>query len=450
MTIHVGSQEAARQATVPEANRGYMSGFGNGFETEALAGALPVGRNSPQKCPYGLYAEQLSGSPFTAPRTTNERSWLYRIRPTVMHWGEFEKADIGLWRTAPCAEIDVPIAPMRWDPIAIPDEKLSFLEGVRTMTTAGDAGTQAGMGAHLYFITRSMQDEYFYNADGEMLFVPQEGELRLWTEFGIIDIEPGEIAVIPRGVKIRVELRKGFARGYLCENYGGALTLPERGPIGANCLANQRDFLTPVAAYEETDAPGKLFVKWGGNLWVASLEHSPLDVVAWHGNYAPYKYDLRKYSPVGPLLFDHADPSIFTVLTSPSDTPGTANIDFVIFPDRWLVAENTFRPPWYHMNVMSEFMGLIYGQYDAKRQGFLPGGVSLHNSMLPHGPDVDAFEGASNAELKPHKLEGTMAFMFETRFPQRVTAFAAQSQSLQKGYGSYGHSLKKHFNPKQR
>jgi homogentisate 1,2-dioxygenase len=451
MTVQVASREASIiPATVPEANKGYMSGFGNGFETEALAGALPVGRNSPQKCPYGLYAEQLSGSPFTAPRATNERSWLYRIRPTVMHWGEFTKSDIGLWRTAPCAEIDVPIAPMRWDPMAIPNESLSFLEGVRTITTAGDAGSQAGMGAHLYLITRSMEDEYFYNADGEMLFVPQQGELRLWTEFGIIDIEPGEIAVIPRGVKLRIELKDGFARGYLCENYGGAFTLPERGPIGANCLANQRDFLTPVAAYEQRDALGKLFVKWGGNMWVAPLEHSPLDVVAWHGNYAPYKYDLRKYSPVGPISFDHADPSIFTVLTSASETPGTANIDFVIFPDRWLVAENTFRPPWYHMNVMSEFMGLIYGQYDAKPQGFAPGGISLHNTMLPHGPDVDAFEGASNAELKPHKLEGTMAFMFETRFPQRVTAYAAQSASLQKGYGAYGHELKTHFNLKQR
>jgi homogentisate 1,2-dioxygenase len=309
---------------------------------------------------------------------------------------------------------------------------------------------QLGMGAHLYLITRSMRDEYFYNADGEMLFVPQQGELRLWTEFGIIDIEPGEIAVIPRGVKIRVELGDGPARGYLCENYGGAFALPERGPIGANCLANQRDFLTPVAAYEERDDPGTMFVKWGGNLWAAPLDHSPLDVIAWHGNYAPYKYDLRRYSPVGPILFDHADPSIFTVLTSPSETLGTANIDFVIFPDRWLVAENTFRPPWYHMNVMSEFMGLIYGQYDAKPQGFAPGRFSLHNTMLPHGPDVDAFEGASNAELKPHKLEGTMAFMFETRFPQRVTAFAAQSEALQKSYGAYGHRLKKHFNPKQR
>ena len=429
---------------------GYMSGFGNGFETEALPGALPVGRNSPQKCAYGLYAEQLSGSPFTAPRGSNERSWLYRIRPTVAHFGRFEKADIGLWRTPPCHEVDVPIAPMRWDPLAIPDEPLTFLQGVRTLTTAGDAGAQAGMGTHVYLVTQSMTDEYFYNADSELLFVPQQGELRVWTEFGIIDLEPGECAVIPRGVKIRVELRNGPARGYLCENYGGAFTLPERGPIGANCLANPRDFLTPEAAYEDTDAPGRMYVKSGGTLWTSALEHSPLDVVAWHGNYAPYKYDLRRYSPVGPILFDHADPSIFTVLTSPSETPGTANIDFVIFPERWLVAENTFRPPWYHMNVMSEFMGLVYGQYDAKPEGFVPGGVSLHNTMLPHGPDVDAFEAASNLELRPRKLEGTLAFMFETRFPQRVTSFAAQSSALQASYGSYGRQLTKHFNPNQR
>ena len=427
---------------------GYMSGFGNGFETEALPGALPVRGNSPQRCPYGLYAEQLSGSPFTAPRTANERSWLYRIRPTVVHWGEFAKVDPGLWRTAPAHEVEMPIGPLRWDPVPIPAEPLSFVEGLCTMTTAGDAGAQAGMGAHLYLVTRSMADEYFYNADAEMLFVPQEGDLRLWTEFGIIDIEPGEIAVIPRGVKIRVELTAGPARGYLCENYGGAFTLPERGPIGANCLANQRDFLTPVAAYEDRDAPSRMVVKWGGTLWATAIDHSPLDVVAWHGNYAPYKYDLRKFSPVGPVLFDHADPSIFTVLTAPSETPGTANIDFVIFSDRWLVAENTFRPPWYHMNVISEFMGLIYVVYDAKTGGgFVPGGVSLHNTMLPHGPDRDAFEKASNAELKPHKLEGTLAFMFETRFPQKVTAFAAETHPPQRSYAAYGRALTKHFDP---
>ena len=441
-----GSGARAGQSALVE---GYMSGFGNGFETEALPGALPIGRNSPQRCAYGLYAEQLSGSPFTAPRTTNERSWLYRIRPTVANWGRFEKVDLGLWRTAPAHEVDVPIGPLRWSPIPVPAEPLTFLQGVRTITTAGDAGTHAGMAAHVYLVTRSMEDEYFYNADGELLFVAQQGRLRLWTEFGIIDIEPGEIAVIPRGVKIRVELIDGPARGYLCENYGGAFTLPERGPIGANCLANQRDFMTPVAAYEDRDARSRLYVKWGGALWGADIEHSPLDVVAWHGNYAPYKYDLRRYSPVGPVLYDHADPSIFSVLTAPSETPGTANIDFVIFPDRWLVAENTFRPPWYHMNVMSEFMGLIYGQYDAKPAGFVPGGVSLHNSMLPHGPDEEAFERASTVELEPHKLEGTMAFMFESRCPQRVTAYAANCQQLQRDYGAYGKKLRKLFDPKR-
>jgi homogentisate 1,2-dioxygenase len=438
------AQARAGQVTIAP---GYMSGFGNGFETEALPGALPIGRNSPQKCPYGLYAEQLSGSPFTAPRATNERTWLYRIRPTVAHIGPFEQVAIGLWRTAPCHEVDVPIAPMRWSPVAMPTTPTSFVEGLRTITTAGDAGAQAGMAAHVYLVTRSMEHEYFYDADGELLFVPQSGGLRICTEFGLIEIEPGEIAVIPRGVKIRVELRDGPARGYLCENYGGAFTLPDRGPIGANCLANPRDFLTPLAAFEDTDDESRLFVKWGGVMWATALDHSPLDVVAWHGNYAPYKYDLRRYSPVGPVLFDHADPSIFTVLTSPSETPGTANVDLVIFPDRWAVAENTFRPPWYHMNVMSEFMGLVYGQYEAKPQGFVPGGISLHNTMLPHGPDVDAFEKASNVELKPHRIEATMAFMFETRFMQRVTAYAAQADERQRDYESYGRRLQKHFTP---
>jgi homogentisate 1,2-dioxygenase len=366
----------------------------------------------------------------------------------VAHWADFKPLDAGLWRTAPCAEVQVPPAPMRWDPIPVPDLALTFVQGVRTITTAGDAGAQAGMAAHVYLITRSMVHEYFYNADGELLFVPQQGDLRLRTECGIIDVTPGDIAVIPRGVKFAVELRNGYARGYLCENYGGGFTLPERGPIGANCLANPRDFQTPVAAYEDRDGPARMVVKWGGALWQADIGASPLDVVAWHGNYAPYKYDLRRFSPVGPLLFDHADPSIFTTLTSPSETPGTANIDFVIFPDRWAVAENTFRPPWYHMNIMSEFMGLIYGVYDGKiGGGFVPGGFSLHNTMLPHGPDHAAFEGASTADLKPHKLAGSLAFMFETRFPQKVTAYAAGIAERQLAYGTYGTGLLRRFDP---
>ena len=438
---------AINSAATTGVTPGYMSGFGNSFETEALPGALPIGRNSPQRCAYGLYAEQISGSPFTAPRDANERSWLYRIRPSVKHSGRFAKMDRGLWRIAPCHEHEIALGQLRWDPLPIPNDALTFVTGVRTITTAGDAGTQTGMAAHIYVITRSMVDQSFYNADGEMLFVLQQGQLRFVTEFGAIDGEPAEIVVIPRGVKFRVELPGGPARGYICENYGGAFRLPERGPIGANCLANARDFLTPVAAYEDKDTPTELIVKWGGTLWTTTLPHSPLDVVAWHGNYAPYKYDLRRFSPVGAISFDHPDPSIFSVLTSPSETAGTANIDLVIFPERWAVAENTFRPPWYHMNVMSEFMGLIYGVYEARTTGFTPGGISLHNCMLPHGPDQQAFEAASNAELKPVKLSGTLAFMFETRFPQRVTQYAATSPTLQGDYADCWTGLAKRFDP---
>lgn len=432
-------------------NAGYLSGFGNSFETEALPGALPIGRNSPQRCAYGLYAEQLSGSPFTAPRNSNQRSWLYRIRPTVAHIGRFTPVDAGHWVSAPGPVAALPIQPLRWDPLPIPRDGLTFLTGMHTITTCGDVASQTGMAASIALVTRDMVDETFWNSDAEMMVIPQQGALRFRTEFGVIDAAPGEIVVLPRGVKFQVALAGcAAARAYVCENYGGAFTLPERGPIGANCLANQRDFLAPVAAYEDVEAPHRVVVKWGGTLWESEIGHSPLDVVAWHGNYAPYKYDLSRFSPVGPLLFDHADPSIFTVLTAPSETPGTANIDFVLFPDRWMVAENTFRPPWYHMNIMSEFMGLIMGQYDAKPQGFTPGGFSLHNCMLPHGPDANAFEQASTVELKPHKLANTMAFMWETRLPQRVTPFAAALPELQAGYQDCWSGLRKMFDPTRR
>jgi homogentisate 1,2-dioxygenase len=426
----------------------YMSGFGNSFETEALPDALPVGRNSPQKCNYGLYAEQLSGSPFTAPRSTNERSWLYRIQPGVKHQARYAKVSTGLIRTAPNREeSSLPIGQLRWMPMPLPKEKLTFLTGLRTMTTAGDAESQAGMAAHMALVTASMVYEYFFNADGELMIVAQQGSLRFCTEFGVIEIEPGDICVIPRGIIFRCELVDGPARAYVCENYGGAFTLPERGPIGANCLANARDFLTPGASYEDKPGAAQLFVKWCGEMFVTDLEASPLDVVAWHGNYYPYKYDLRHFSPVGAIGFDHPDPSIFTVLTSPSGEVGTANIDFVIFPERWMVAENTFRPPWYHRNIMSEFMGLIYGVYDAKPEGFLPGGASLHNMMLPHGPDTPAFEHASNEPMVPKKLTGTMAFMFETRLAQRVTRFASDGAPIDQSYLDCWSGLKRRFNP---
>jgi len=425
---------------------GYMPGFGNDFETEALPGALPQGQNSPQKCEYGLYAEQLSGTAFTAPRGQNERTWCYRIRPSVRHTGDFAVIELPHWKTAPNLRDDiVSLGQYRWDPIPVPEEELTWITGMRTMTTAGDVNIQVGMASHVYLVTQSMQDEYFFSADSELLVVPQEGRLRFCTELGVIDLEPREIAILPRGLVYRVEVLEGPARGFVCENYGQKFDLPNRGPIGANCLANPRDFKCPAAAFEDREARSRVVIKWCGRFHETWIDHSPLDVVAWHGNYCPYKYDLRTYSPVGAILFDHPDPSIFTVLTAPSGQEGTANIDFVLFRERWMVAEHSFRPPWYHKNIMSELMGNIYGIYDAKPQGFAPGGISLHNCMLPHGPDRDAFEGASNAELKPEKLEETMSFMFETRFPQHLTEFAAREAPMQKDYIEVWNRLEKKF-----
>ncbi len=427
---------------------GYMPGFGNDFETESLPGALPQGQNSPQKCNYGLYAEQLSGSPFTAPRGTNERSWLYRIRPSVRHTGRFRKIDYPHWKTAPhVAEHSLALGQLRWSPLPAPAEALDFLQGIRTMTTAGDALTQAGMAAHVYAFNADMVDDYFFNADGELLIVPETGAIQVFTELGRMDVEPSEICLIPRGMMFKVTRlgEEKVWRGYICENYGAKFTLPDRGPIGANCLANPRDFKTPVASYEDKETPCRVQVKWCASFHMVEIGHSPLDVVAWHGNYAPYKYDLKTFSPVGAILFDHPDPSIFTVLTAPSGEEGTANVDLVIFPPRWLVAEHTFRPPWYHRNIMSEFMGLIYGRYDAKEEGFVPGGMSLHNMMLAHGPDFSGFEKASNGELKPVKLDNTMAFMFETRFPQQLTTFAAELETLQDDYVDCWSGLERKF-----
>jgi len=435
-------QAAQETALTP----GYMPGFGNDFETEALPGALPQGRNSPQKCNYGLYGEQLSGTAFTAPSHQNERTWCYRIRPSVKHSHRYRKIDLPLWNTAPNVVPDViSLGQYRWDPLRHSDAPLTWLTGMRTMTTAGDVNTQTGMASHIYLVTASMEDTYFYSADSELLIVPQEGQLRFFTELGIIDLAPQEIAVIPRGLLYRVEVLNGPARGFVCENYGQTFALPSRGPIGANCLANRRDFKSPVAAFEDRETPSRVVIKWCGQFHETEIGHSPLDVVAWHGNYAPYKYNLNDYCPVGAILFDHPDPSIYTVLTAPSGVEGTANIDFVLFRDRWNVAEDTFRPPWYHKNIMSELMGNIYGQYDAKPQGFVPGGMSLHNMMLPHGPDKEAFEKASNATLEPQKLANTMSFMFETRFPQHLTQFAAQEAPLQDDYIDCWSDIEKKF-----
>lgn len=425
----------------------YQAGFCNDFASEALVGALPPTQNSPQKLAYGLYAEQLSGTAFTAPRAHNRRTWLYRIHPAAMHH-EFTQIDNKFLCSGPFTQVTTSPNQLRWNPIPIPstDQPTDFIDGLMTIAGNGDAAIQTGMGVHIYAANCSMHDRFFYDADGELLILPQQGCLLIRTELGVLEIKPGEIAVIPRGVRFQVTLLDGVARGYVCENYGAPFQLPELGPIGANGLANARDFLAPVAAFEEREGNFQLVAKFSGQLWAARIDHSPLDVVAWHGNYTPYKYNLNLFNTINTVSFDHPDPSIFTVLTSPSDTAGTANVDFVIFPPRWMVAEHTFRPPWFHRNVMSEYMGLIHGAYDAKAEGFLPGGGSLHNCMSGHGPDAVTFDKASSAVLTPHRIEHTMAFMFESRYMIHPTRYALQTPYLQPHYVQCWHGLKKHFN----
>lgn len=427
----------------------YMTGFCSEFATEALPGTLPVGQNSPQRVAHGLYAEQISGTAFTAPRSHNRRSWMYRIRPGALH-GEFHQIDSGRL-VSDFNEVPATPNQLRWNPPELPDARTDFIEGWTTMAGTGSADAQTGCAIHLYTANADMHGRYFYDADGELLIVPQQGRLHIRTELGQMLVEPQEIAVIPRGIRFQVMLPDGTARGYICENFGVALRLPDLGVIGSNGLANPRDFQTPVAHYEDIEGNFALIGKFSGNLWRADIGHSPLDVVAWHGNHVPYKYDLRRFNTIGSISYDHPDPSIFLVLQSPSDTPGVDTIDFVIFPPRWLAAENTFRPPWFHRNIASEFMGLIHGQYDAKAEGFVPGGASLHNCMAGHGPDAQTFERASGGDTsKPHKVADTMAFMFETRTILRPTRFAMETPLRQQRYTECWQGLTKQFKPEQR
>ena len=421
----------------------YQSGFGNEYATEAVAGSLPRGRNSPQRAPRGLYTELISGTAFTAPRAETRRTWMYRRQPSVVTGAYAPYRQAG-WSSGG-GGMAAPPNPMRWHPFPIPDEPTDLLDGLRTVVANGDVESQSGMAALIYAANRSMERRAMVNADGEMLFVPQQARLVLTTELGVLEVRPGEVALVPRGLAFKVVLPDGPARGYICENYGAHFRLPELGPIGSNGLANARDFQAPVAAFEDSRGEYEVIRKFGGRLWACRMKHSPFNVVAWHGNLAPVKYDTANFMTIGSISFDHPDPSIFTVLTSPSDTPGTANCDFVIFPPRWLVAEDTFRPPWYHRNMMSEFMGLVYGQYDAKAEGFRPGGASLHNCMVPHGPDTDAFDKASANDLVPQKLDNTLAFMFESRYRFVPTEFAINGGALDRDYAACWAGLEDRF-----
>lgn len=418
-------------------NKTYLSGLGNHFSSEAIKGALPLDQNSPQVAPQGLYAEQLSGSAFTAPRHHNIYSWLYRIRPSVMHKAFTPLKELTQKTLFTPESVDP--NQKRWNPL--PDLASSFIDGWRTVCG------HEGLRIHLYSFQQNNENEILMNADGEMLIVPQKGILDVRTEMGLLEVEPGEILIIPRGIKFQVlTLNNEICAGYIGENLGLPFQLPELGPIGANGLAHRRHFLAPSAHYFDQEGDFKLLGKFNHQWWQAEMGHHPLDVVAWHGNYHPYKYDLRKFNTMNTVSFDHPDPSIFTVLTSPSEIPGTANCDFAIFPPRWMVAEKTFRPPYFHRNCMSEYMGLIYGEYDAKTAGgFVPGGGSLHNFFSPHGPDAATFERASEAALEPTKIDHTMAFMFETRRPYLLTEFAKRPDFVQDDYIECWQNFKKHF-----
>lgn len=422
----------------------YQNGLQNHFQTEAIAGSLPTKANSPQKVPHDLYAEQINGSAFTITRSQNLFSWLYRIQPSVTH-GEFTPYKHETFTAPPSDARYTPPTQMRWDPTPYPSTNCHFIDGISTFAGNGSINTHTGAAIHLYTANTSMENEYFYNSDGEMLIVPQEGGLIFKTELGIIEATPGEIVVIPRGIKFNVKLMNDKARGYICENFGAPFKLPDLGVIGANGLANPRHFQFPVAAFEEKQSDVTLITKFQGTLYSAPMQHSPLDVVAWHGNYAPYKYDLHLFNTINTVSFDHPDPSIFTVLTSPSPVAGIANIDFVIFPSRWMVANDTFRPPYFHRNIMSEYMGLIKGHYDAKETGFIPGGSSLHNCMSAHGPDAQAYDKATTTNLKPEFYDDTLAFMFECRQVWQLTKAALESAQRQKNYQSCWHGLTAKF-----
>ena len=425
-----------------------LAGFGNQFQSEAVPGTLPLGRNSPQRVARGLYAELLSGSAFTAPRAENRRTWLYRRQPSAVA-GAYEPLPHAFWKSGAAQGEDAPPDPLRWHPLAVPDAPADFIDGLRTVAVNGDPDAQSGVSIHYVRANRSMQ-RACVNADGEMLVVPQQGPLHVSTELGRLHVRPGEVLLLPRGLAWRIAVN-GPVRAYVCENHGAPFRLPELGPIGSNGLASPRDFIAPAAAFDEDAGPVELVRRYGGRLWRAQAAN-PFNVVAWHGNLVPMKYDTAHFMTIGSISLDHPDPSIFTVLTSPSDTPGVANCDFVIFPPRWMVAEDTFRPPWYHRNVMAEFMGLVHGQYDAKPEGFRPGGMSLHNTHVPHGPDTEAFKRASDAALVPHKLDHTLAFMFESRWRMKPTAWALSGEggaALDRDYPACWAGLADHFDPSQ-
>ncbi|KAI9822498.1 MAG: hypothetical protein M1827_000217 [Pycnora praestabilis] len=411
----------------------YQSGFGNTFESEAVPGTLPQGQNSPRNVRFGLYAEQMTASAFVAPRHLNRKAWLYRARPAVAHQGfddlpDNEDTESNFMPINP--RVHLCAQQLAWLPFDIPSgDDINFVEGIKTIAGSGEPTLREGIATHMYMANKSMNKQTYTNSDGDYLICPQQGSLDIQTEFGPLFVQPGEIVVLQRGQRFSVKLPDGPSRGYILEIWGSNFELPELGPLGANGLANARDFLHPTAKYEVTKHDSwQCIYKLGGKYFKSKQEHSPFDVVAWHGNYVPYKYDLTKFVNVGSISVDHIDPSIFCVLTARSRDPAAPLADFLIFSPRWDVASHTYRPPYYHRNVASEFMGLLYGGYGGRSDEFAPGGASYECGMVPHGVAYEEFKEAT-AEAPPEMQisKGAVAVMFESSRPFTITDYAWNS-----------------------
>ncbi|HEY3498273.1 MAG TPA: homogentisate 1,2-dioxygenase, partial [Polyangiaceae bacterium] len=449
-TLHASQRVLARpllagsEAPVPPA------GFGNVHASEALPGALPHDRNTPRVGPYRLYPELTSGTAFTAERAENFRTWTYRIRPAAQQ-GLLEPLAHATFRDD---FEDEPPEPnlTGFSPLPLPSAACDFVDGLVTIGGAGSARLRRGYAVHLYAANRNMEERAFYDADGELLLLPELGALRILTELGVLDVRPGEVALLPRGLRFSVALREAAARGYVAEVFGRHFRLPERGPIGSNGLAEARHFRTPAAWHEDRLAPGyRIAAKLGGALYEARQDHSPFDVVAWHGNHCPYVYDLALFTPAGYTRVDHPDPSIHTVLSAPLDERGTHSLDLVVFPPRWDATEGTFRPPYFHRNATTEINGIVR-EVSSPGSMFVPGCLFLTPSMTPHGPVAAGVERAfslSDAEAdKPHRYsENACWFQFETALPFSLTPWARNAPHRLHDWHSKWGSYRSYFDP---
>ncbi|KAH9874017.1 hypothetical protein IAQ61_004645 [Plenodomus lingam] len=391
----------------------YQAGWGNRHQSEVIPGTLPVAQNNPQEVRFGLYTEGITYSAFAAPRAHNYSTYMYRCRPAAAHNGyvPFEsKSNIQNCFLSLNPKVATLPEQAEWRPFPLPkeEEKIDFANGLHTLAGSGDPNIREGLALYVYMINSSMERRAFCNADGDFLICAQLGTLDIVTEMGKIFLQPGEICVIQRGIRFCMNLAPDtkVARGYITEVWGSMWELPDLGPLGGHGLANPRDFLYPVAAIDDNlHVDWQIVNKINGELVAIQQDHSPFDLVAWHGNVVPYKYDLTKFSSQNSTSIDHTDPSIFTVLTAKSRDPLTPLADFLWFGPRWDVATNTFRLPYFHRNSASEFLACLYGQGLGRSDDFQPGGGSFEGGHTPHGGFHEGYQhGMRIHESQPEKI----------------------------------------------